>query len=272
MKRLFEIIGLLSLVMFSFFMTNKTATVVKNMDDIMVQIKNNDQKYRKDSVDAVIKEDTIIPGISGQKVNVNESYKAMREYGKYNEDLYVYDYIKPKISIENHKDKYIISGNQQLRQVSLVFILKENSNIKNILDILDNNSIKGSFFVNEEWVTNNNYTVIDLIETGYTIGVNGSDEYSNWIDTIIKNVGKQKQGYCLYQDQKKNNCYKLNNYTIKAEIYSRNYFLNIQRNIHNGSIFIFKDNTELYKELDSIIKYIKSKGYDIVTLEKILTE
>ena len=270
MKRLFEIIGLLSLVVFSFFMTNKTATVVKNMDDTMVQIKNNASKYCKDSVNAVIKEDTIIPGISGQKVNINQSYKAMREYGRYNEDLYVYDYIKPKISINNHKDKYIISGNQQLRQVSLVFILKDNSNIKNILDILDNNSIKGSFFVNEEWVTNNNYTVIDLIETGYTIGINSNDEYNSWMDTIIKNVGKQKSGYCLYQE--KNNCFKLNNYTIKSEIYSRNYLFNVQKNIHNGSILIFKDNSELYKELDSVINYIKSKGYDIVSLEKILTE
>lgn len=270
MKRIFEIIGLLSLVMFSFFITNKTAIVVKNMDDIMVEIKHNYKNYNIKSVDAVITNDTIIPGISGRKVNIGKSYRSMKEYGKYNDELYVYDKVEPKVSIKDNKDKYIESGNKSIRQVSLSFVLKDNSDIKNILDILDNNGIKASFFVDETWITDNNYTAIDLIETGYTIGVNSDNEYNSWMDTIIKHVGKQKYGYCLYNEN--NDCIKLDNYIIKTDILNRNYLMNIKKEIHNGSIIIMNDNGELYKELDSVINYIKSKGYEIVTLEKILTE
>ncbi len=268
MKKTFEIIGLLTLVMFSFFITNKTALVVKNMDDIMIEIKHNYKNYNINSKDAIINNDTITPGISGRKVNINKSYKAMKEYGKYNDKLYVYDTIKPKLSIQNNKDKYIVSGNRNIRQISLSFILKDNSNIKNILDILDKNDIKASFFINEDWMTDNNYTVIDLIQTGYTIGINDDNKYNSWIDAIIKNVGKQKEGYCLYNDN--NQCE--NNYMIKTDIYTRNYLMNVKKDIHNGSIIIMNDNIELYKELDSVIEFIKSKGYSIVSLEKILTE
>ena len=41
MKKYFEYIGLITLVCFSFFITEQTVTVVKEVDDIMVQIKNN---------------------------------------------------------------------------------------------------------------------------------------------------------------------------------------------------------------------------------------
>ena len=103
MKKFFQIIGLFSLLIFSFFLTDKTATVIKNMDDIMVEIKKNEHLFKEDGVNAIIKDNTIIPGISFKKVNINSSYRNMKEYGKYNEDLYVYDYIKPKISIINNK-------------------------------------------------------------------------------------------------------------------------------------------------------------------------
>ena len=44
MKRLFEIIGLLSLAFFSFFITERTTTVFENIDSIMLQIKENSYK------------------------------------------------------------------------------------------------------------------------------------------------------------------------------------------------------------------------------------
>ena len=39
MKRLFQVIGLIGLLAFSFFLTDKTAIVVKNMDEVMQKIK-----------------------------------------------------------------------------------------------------------------------------------------------------------------------------------------------------------------------------------------
>ena len=48
MKKTFQIIGLISLTCFSFFVTEKTATVVNNMDEIMVEIKEKTEFEVKD--------------------------------------------------------------------------------------------------------------------------------------------------------------------------------------------------------------------------------
>ena len=60
------------------------------------------------SIDAVVSNNTIIPGISGKEVDVDKSYSKMRRYGKYNEKLLEYSYIKPTVSLTDNIDKYII--------------------------------------------------------------------------------------------------------------------------------------------------------------------
>ncbi len=265
------------LFIFSFFMRQKTVSVVKESDEIMINIRNNYTKYKTDSTDAFINKNTIIPGISGRKVNINKSYKAMREYGKYNDDLYIYDYLKPNISISNHKDKVIVNGNRSFRKVSLIIDLKDESNINKTISLLDDNDTKVSFFVTDNWLLNNNSLVSELTSKGYIFGINELMDYQSsdvkWMDTIIKKVAKQKDGYCLYKDKKSVlNCKSLNNYTVKPIVISNNYLLSIQDSISNGNIFLINYSKLLDRELLSIIRYINSKGYDIVTLNELLKE
>ena len=108
MKKIFQIVGLISLVCFSFFVTEKTATVVNNMDEIMIRIKTEKDEYKLENKNAMIEGNTIIPGISSRKVNINKSYKNMKNNGYYDENLYVYDYTLPDISLADNLDKYII--------------------------------------------------------------------------------------------------------------------------------------------------------------------
>ena len=91
MKKFFQILGLITLICFGFFITEKTALVVNNMDDIMINIKQNKDKYKSKSKDAVIKDNTIIPGINGKEVNINKSYKNMKINGYYSDKLYIYE-------------------------------------------------------------------------------------------------------------------------------------------------------------------------------------
>ena len=60
MKKAFQIIGLISLTCFSFYITEKTVTVVNNMDEIMIEIKSKKDEYRKDYVDAIIKDNRVV--------------------------------------------------------------------------------------------------------------------------------------------------------------------------------------------------------------------
>ena len=73
MKKVFQMIGLISLTCFSFFVTEQTAIVVSDMDEIMIEIKNKKDDYKTNPIDAIINNNTIIPGVSKREVNVNKS-------------------------------------------------------------------------------------------------------------------------------------------------------------------------------------------------------
>ena len=45
MKKQFQIIGVLTLIWFSFFCTERTIFVIKNNDDIMIKINEEKEKY-----------------------------------------------------------------------------------------------------------------------------------------------------------------------------------------------------------------------------------
>ena len=278
MKRLFEMIGLLSLACFSFFVTEKTTLVFENVDNIMIQIKENSYNYNIDSMDAIVDGDTIIPGIYGKVVDIKKSYKKMKKYGYYNENMYVYNNVKPIISLVDNMDKYIINGNKSKRNVSLIFTVFDND-IDNILNILDKNSVKGTFFIDDEWFNNNNDLVLSLINNGHNIGnlshnLDYSDSSFGWIDTIIKSLSSQKQGYCYYTGNSDNieYCKNYKNYTIKPIEISNNPLYEVKNVLSNGVMLSFSFNGKVIKELDSIISYIKSKGYSIVNLEELLSE
>lgn len=277
MKKLFEIIGLLSLASFSFFITERTTTVFENLDNIMLQIKENSYKYNVESVDAIILNDTIIPGIYGRVVDVKKSYKKMKKHGAYNDNYFVYKHIKPNISLSNNLDKCIVSGNKNNRNVSLIF--KVNDSISRIVDILNNNNIKGNFFIDNNYFDENNEEIIYLINNGHTIGNLGNNlDYSTssfgWMDTIIKSLTNQKQGYCYYTNNKDNEkfCINYKNYIIKPIEINNNFLYEVKNKLSNGVMLSFDINSKIIKELDSIIKFIKSKGYNIVTIDNLLKE
>lgn len=281
MKKIVEIISIILLICFSFFVTDKTAKVASSMDEIMVKIKENYKDYKVDSIDATINKDTIIPGIYGREVNINKSYKNMKQSGYYSSNLFVYDYIKPKVSLEDNLDKYIISGNKEKRMVSLIFLLNGNYDINNILKIVDENDIKVNFFIDEEFLFNNNKLVMNLINNNHTVGnlsknMDYTDSSFGWIDTVIKKVGNQKNGYCysiIDKDKNLEQCTLLDNYTIRPNIITgTNPLINIKDKLTSGSLIAISPNKQLEEELSSIIKFIKSKGYTIVNLEEHLSE
>ena len=262
MKRIFKIIGLISLTCFSFFITEKTSLVVKNMDDIMISIKENSDDYKKDSINAKIDGDTIIPGISGRKVNINKSYKKMKEYGSYSDKLYVYDYIKPDISLKDNKDKIITNINKKKRMVSLIFMVDNNTNINDILGIINNYNIKATFFITSSYLENNN---IDYLKKeGHNIGIIG-DSNIEWMNIVIKDK------YCYSSDI--NLCTDNNLYIIKPYIVSSTTpLLDVKNNLENNLLLSFTINKNLKRELPNIIIYIKSKGYTITNLDNSILE
>lgn len=272
-------IGLISLTCFSFFMTEKTATVVSDMDEIMIEIKANYNDYKSNAIDAIIEENTIIPGICAKEVNINKSYKNMKSNGYYSDKLYIYDYSKPKISLSDNIDKYIIRGNSSKRMVSLIFKVSANDDISDILNIVNNYNINVTFFIDKNWFANNNTLIQELIDDGHNIGI-FMDDYSDsdfeWMDMVIKKINNQKNSFCYSTEDNDNNlevCKLKHNYTIRPiEISDKTPLVDIKQNLTAGSILSLDVNSQVRKELSTIIIYIKSKGYNLENLEKHLLE
>ena len=78
MKNIIKFLGLLSLICFSFFYTDKVMNVALEQDKIMISINNTKDDYKIDAIDAIIDNDTIIPGIYGKEVDIDKSYNNMK--------------------------------------------------------------------------------------------------------------------------------------------------------------------------------------------------
>ena len=279
MKKIFQMLGLISLTCFSFFMTEKTALVVSDMDQIMIEIKANYNDYHTNSIDAIVDGNTIIPGISSKDVNINKSYKNMKQSGYYSDKLYIYDYTKPKISLSDNIDKYIIKGNPNKRMISLIFKVDASDDISDVLNIVNNYNINVTFFIDTNWFTNNNELIGQLINRGHNIGIlldDYTDSNFEWMDMVIKKINNQRNSFCYSTEDNDTNleaCIQKHNYTIRPiEISNKTPLVDIKKNLNAGSILSLDINSQVRKELSTIIIFIKSKGFNIDNLENHLLE
>ena len=279
MKKTFEAIGFLSLILFTFFYTSKITTVIKENDDILKQIKEIENQFKIDPVNAIINNNTIIAGVSGSEIDVKESYKKMKKINSINFNIIVYKELKTKISFLNYYYKYIIKSNKS--SISLVFLIEKDDEINDLLEILDKYKIKATFYTDGNWFENNNEKIIELIKMGHTVGNLGYN-YSykengiNWMNTIVTNIGKQNYTYCYTETENEevlNICKNNKSYTIKPNIIVKNNpLITIKNQLEKGSIISLKINNSTITELPLIIEYINSRNLNIINLEELLDE
>lgn len=275
MFKIFRNIGLITLIIASFMYTEKLVSVVKEYDDIMVEIKQNKDKYKTESIEATIKDNTIIPGIRGKEIDINKSYYRMKQYGKFDERLLVYKKSELANPLKDNLGKFIISGNNKKNMVSLIFIINNNDNINDILKKVNSKNIKVNFFIDNEWANNNEKMIVNLVKEKYIVGnLSRKDSEFLLLDNVIKNLAHQKISYCYTEDYDKKilkTCSKQNNYTIVPNIVvEKNGLSEIKKKIQPGSIISLSDMDDT--TLEVIINYIQNKGYEIVTLDKLLEE
>ena len=107
------------LCLFSFYFSDRAILFIENQSPIMKTIRQNSASLKTDAVNAIIEGNTIIPGKNGRIVNERESYLKMNDFGAFNETFYVYDAIKPEISLYDNLDKIII-GSSDNQSVALI--------------------------------------------------------------------------------------------------------------------------------------------------------
>jgi len=279
MKKSLSYLGVLVLACFSFFYTDKAVDIIKRNDPIMKTILENSENLIVDPINAVINEDEIITGLNGKKVNIDESYQNMKKANSYQESMLVFDEILPEVSIQY--DKYVVKGNEIKNQVALVFKVDSTRNLNEVNTILNAKNVLATFFMDGYIVQQNMDMVLNLVNDGYEIenlGYDGiySSENLVWTNNMIEALSNQEINYC-YTEYKDSNildlCSSNKMYTIKPTINATNYpFLTVKKNLESGSIISFDLSDKMIKELPSIISYVTQKGYEIVTLDELISE
>lgn len=276
LKKTLEIVGLSVLICFSFVLTEKTAVLIKDNDILMSTVKENKTDLEQASIDAKIINDEIIPGISGRKVDVDKSYQAMKKVGTYHESLIVYKNVTPTVSLSDTYDKYIVSGNQRKKQISIIFKMNNSESIDGITELLNKNKMTANFFVESNWANANIEKIKSLSIQGHIIGrLNYLDE-ANLLQSIIKINTNQNKYYCYCEKKNEsilNTCSKNKEYTILPSIVIEKSLLsNVMKSIQSGSIISITMNKNILQELSNTLDYIKAKGYAVVNLDTLLEE
>ncbi len=281
MKQSFQILGIITLLVGSFIYNERVGIVSKLNDDLLTEIKEKQDDYKQKPIEAIIKDNTIIPGVNGKTIDIKNTYNKMRQVGYFEEKLLVYKPLKVKNELKDNKDKYIVSGNRTKKNLALIFKVDDKTNINKIISVLEKTKTKATFFIDSTFLEKNHNLVIDLIEKGHTIGnLSNKEDYTHpdftWMKTIIKSTGKQKYNYCYTKTKNKevlNNCKMNNSYTIiPTAIIKDRPFINTKNNIDKGALILIETSSQLDNELENIITYIISKGYQIINLEKELKE
>lgn len=277
-KKTIKALSILLLTIFSFYYTNKMIELVKEQDPIMKQIKNTNNKYSVKAVNATIKENTIIPGKVGKEIDYTTSYNKMKQYGNYNEILTSLKEVKPTISVEEYYDKYIISGNPEKKSVALVFKV-DNKSPKDIVNILNNNQTTATFFIDGLYLENNyqeisTMTNFELELLSYNLDYD--ELYFSSSKDYLESFTNKDLKYCYSEyDQEEviRLCQKLNMHTIIPTIQVKSSpFQEIKERLTNSAIISIPLSEQTKKELDTILDYIKSRGYKLETLEQLLSE
>lgn len=278
-KKLIQVTLVLLLVLFSFYYTNKTVDIIRQTDPLMKQIKQESKKYIKDAKNAKIDKNKIIPGQNGEEIDYEKTYQKMKQYGAYNESLTVFKETKPAISIENTYDKFITSGNSSKKEVALVFPVYNKTNPKKIVEILNQENTQATFFIDGLWLESNLALVKDMTKFELEI-LNYNNKYEEIYFSsslqYLKNITKKENNYCYADYDNKEVielCSKLKLHTITPTIKIANApYQEIKEKLQNAAIISIPINQTTEIQLQTIITYIRSKGYDIVELKSLLSE
>lgn len=256
MKKIYKSIGLIAIMLFSFYYTEKIAILMQNKSPIMQSINEVEEDYKVLATNATINGNYITPGISGRMINKVKSYVNMKSFGIFNEYYLVFDEIKPDISIHNHKDKIIKKGNPSKKAVS--FLLEDNINIKKYLE---QNKIVGSELITET----------DYEKNSYFEQINNDKEKYNNVESLL-NKNNQNKNICFINSLSKEFCKKNQKYLIEETFYLNGQnIVEAKNKIESGAIILIKSTANL-EEFKVLLKEINFKGLSVITLSDLIDE
>lgn len=259
MKRFLEYAGLSAIMLFSFYYTEKAAILVQNKNPIMQKIQEEAKNLNIASVSAEINGDYIVPGINGLSVNKEKSFQKMKNFGDFNTYFMVYEQVKPKVSLDENKQKVIQRGNKKKQAVTFV-ITDANTPIATYLK---NNKIPASLLVTSD----------ALQENSYFEQINAETEKPKFHEVEKKLYQTdQNKNICVLNNRNKDFCMSNGNYLVEKTIeLTQTNVVEIKNKIEWGAIIFINENAKL-SDFEVIYQQVKYKNIKVIPLSEMIDE
>ena len=128
--------------------------------------------YKVPAIDAKI--DPIwkaIPGYNGLEVDVDASYKKMKESGKFSDEKLVFKQVKPNIHLDDLPPTAIYKGHPDKPMVSFIInVAWGNEYLSDMLATLKKHHVSATFFLEGRWVQKNPELAVMITDAGHEVG------------------------------------------------------------------------------------------------------
>jgi len=257
MNKGLKIFGLISLLCFSFYYTEKIALFMQSKDPIYESIEASKEEYKIDFVNATLSGEYIIPGLTGQVVNVEKSFQNMKNLGYFNVNELVFDETLPSVSLLSNKDKIIEKGNPLKYAVS--FLLESDFS---------------SVYFEEMGIPYAILTTKENRNKTRTYGMKINYDFNNYEETEKElKLSNEQTNYCFVTKNYQDVCEKHKKFMFKETISlnNSNFLSKYRASSSAGNIIKIEENLDL-NNLKLLINQIYFQGLKIVSLNELLSE
>lgn len=253
---------------FSFLYMNRIVELSKSNNIILGNIIEYKTGFDYKCNEGYINEFGIVVGINGKNVNVSRSYSNMKGIG-FKENLIEYEIEYCITSKENNMDKYILSGNPSKNSISIVIDIYSGRYYEQMVNIFNSASVESNILVDKNSLESN----MEFFDSYKNLLLkSNSDKDFKQLYQSLKELNPGNV-YCVKTDDydvvnicKSNN---MNSILMKDEI-NKNLLYNIKHSLNKGDIIFIRENEFNLNELSASIKYIKSRGISIVSVDELV--
>ena len=308
-----RIVSLLIVAVIAFFMVKtpfvdeyismlKTEAIETSLtkDPLYYEIEERRMDYEVPAQDAKI--DKVwkkMPGYNGLVVDLEASYKNMKEAGEFRENLLVFKQISPKIHLADLPPSPIYRGHPDKPMVALtVNVAWGNEYLSPILATLKKHKIHGTFFLEGRWAKENPELVKMIFDAGHEIGNHSyshpdmktlsreqAEQELKETNAIIQaTIGHTPKFFAppsgSYKEETVEIADSLGMETIMWTVDtidwknpSPSVIINrVTKQVHNGAIILMHPTESSAKALETLIVKLQGYGYAIGTVTELLDE
>ncbi|XRL85910.1 polysaccharide deacetylase family protein [Bacillus subtilis] len=281
-------------------MKKDTVTVTASKDQLYEELLQKAPEYevkpQNARIDKVWKS---IPGYNGLKVNIEQSYKKMKKHGEFREKDLVYSQVKPSVHLESLQPEPIYKGNPDKPMVAfLINVAWGNEYLEKMLLILQKHQVKATFFLEGNWVRNNEKLAKKIAKDGHEIGNHSynhpdmsklttgriSEQLDKTNEQIEQTIGVKPKWFAPPSGS-----FRKAVIDIAAEKQMGTVMWTVDTidwqkpapsvlqtrvlsKIHNGAMILMHPTDPTAESLEALITQIKDKGYALGTVTELMDE